>query len=100
MMITTEKQIIRQLKRKLKAKEIAIEDQGRWHQSHAEAVRSGGGHFAVVVIASCFRNKTPLQRHRMVYDALKDMHRDIHALSIRAMTPTEQRKLAQQSLES
>jgi BolA protein len=99
-MITTEKQIIRQLKRKLKAKEIAIEDQSRWHQSHSEAIKSGGGHFAILVIASCFRNKTPLQRHRMIYAAIKDIHRDIHALSIRAMTPTEQRKLSKQSSES
>jgi BolA protein len=37
-----------------------------------------------------FVGKNLVQRHRMVYDALGDlMQTDIHALSIRALTPNE-----------
>ncbi|MFW2404311.1 MAG: BolA family protein [Gammaproteobacteria bacterium] len=47
-------------------------------------------HYEAVVIASSFDGKRPLQRHQMVYAALGDkMGREIHALSIQAMTPDE-----------
>ncbi len=41
-------------------------------------------------VASAFQDKTLIQRHRLVYDAVDDiMHREIHALSIQAKTPEE-----------
>lgn len=47
-------------------------------------------HFEAEVVASAFAGKRPLQRHQMVYAALGDkMGGEIHALSIRALTPDE-----------
>ena len=44
----------------------------------------------LVAMADAFRDKTLIQRHRLVYDAVGDiMHREIHALSIQAKTPDE-----------
>ncbi len=53
-------------------------------------VSSDGRHYEAVVISSAFAGLSLLARHRRVYEALGDrMQADIHALSIRALTPTE-----------
>ena len=70
---------------------LEVEDQSHLHAGHAGARESGGGHFVVSIIADAFAGKTPIQRHRMVYDALRDMMvRDIHALSVRAAGSAEE----------
>ena len=48
-------------------------------------------HFEAVVVAADFAGKRPLQRHQMVYRTLGSaMGGEIHALSIKALTPDEQ----------
>ncbi len=48
-------------------------------------------HFEAIVVSTDFDGKRPLQRHQMVYKTLgAHMGGDIHALSIRALTPAEQ----------
>jgi acid stress-induced BolA-like protein IbaG/YrbA len=47
-------------------------------------VTGDGHHFEAVVIYQEFQNKSIIQQHRMVYDALGDkMQGAIHALSIK-----------------
>ncbi len=49
-----------------------------------------GAHFEAVVISEAFDGKRPLQRHQLVYATLGElMGREIHALSLRTMTPQE-----------
>jgi len=73
----------------LQPTELDIVDESAKHAGHAGAA-SGGGHFIVTITASAFQDKTLIQRHRLVYDAVDDiMHREIHALSIQAKTPEE-----------
>lgn len=74
----------------LPVEHLEIEDESHLHAGH-EGARDGGGHFRVLVVSPAFAGKPPLQRHRLVYDAMGDaMRRDtIHALSIRALTPDE-----------
>ena len=49
-----------------------------------------GSHFAALVVSSEFEGLRPLQRHQLVYKALGErVGREIHALSIRALTPAE-----------
>lgn len=68
---------------------LEIQDDSHKHAGHAGA-RSGGGHFDVRVVSEAFAGKSPIQRHRLVYDALGDaMQTEIHALSIKAFTPDE-----------
>jgi len=58
----------------------------------------GGDHFEVIVVSDAFENAGLLARHRQVYAALGDaMQGAIHALTIRALTPTE---LARERAES
>ena len=68
--------------------ELRVIDDSARHAGHAGA--RDGGHFTVRIIAAAFTGKTLLQRHRLVNAALADlMHRDIHALSIKANAPDE-----------
>jgi len=47
-------------------------------------------HFEAVVVCSAFDGVRPLARHQMVYKTLGTLvGNEIHALSIRAMTPQE-----------
>lgn len=58
----------------------------------AEArVASGDNtHFEALIICAEFEGKRPLARHQMVYKTLGTlMGNEIHALSIRALTPAE-----------
>ena len=47
-------------------------------------------HFAARVVASQFAGLRPIARHQLIYKALGElMGREIHALSIDALTPEE-----------
>ncbi|MEM7431768.1 MAG: BolA family protein [Pseudomonadota bacterium] len=69
--------------------DLLIKDQSHLHAGHAGA-RDGRGHFAVRIVSEQFRDVSPIQRHRMIYDALGSlMETDIHALRIDAAPPSE-----------
>lgn len=68
--------------------QLEIIDESHKHAGHAGA--RGGGHFVVHIVAEQFAGKSPIQCHRMVYDAMGDlMQHEVHALSIRAEAPSE-----------
>ena len=49
-----------------------------------------GQHFEAVIVSSEFRGKTRVQQHQKVYQALGDkMRAEIHALSIKTLTPED-----------
>lgn len=82
-------QIEQRLRAALQPLRLEIKDESAKHAGHAGA-REGGGHFDVTIVAAQFAGKSLLQRHRLVYDALGEaMRKDIHALSIHALTPEE-----------
>jgi BolA protein len=63
---------------------LEVVDESHKHAGHAGA-RDGRGHFRVKIVSTHFADRSPIQRHRMVFEALKSMlETDIHALSIRA----------------
>lgn len=68
--------------------ELEIIDDSHLHAGHASA--GGGGHFRVMLVSDAFADKSMIQRHRMIYAAMGDaMKNEIHALSIKAYTPSE-----------
>jgi BolA protein len=76
------------LRQALAPERLQIIDDSAAHAGHPGARE--GGHFRVVIVARAFTGKSLLQRHRLVYDAVRDlMQSHIHALSIRALTPEE-----------
>ena len=57
--------------------------------THLE-VEGDGQHFKAVIVSTAFAGKRPIQRHQIVYAALGDrMHEEIHALSMKTLTPEE-----------
>ncbi len=69
--------------------DLLIKDQSHLHAGHAGA-SDGRGHFEVRITSAVFQGRSRIDRHRMVYDAVKDlMQSDIHALRIIALAPGE-----------
>lgn len=69
--------------------QLEVKDDSHRHAGHAGAA-DGRGHFKVMVVSEAFAGKASLARHRAVYAALGQMmETDIHALSIKALTPQE-----------
>ena len=53
-------------------------------------VTGDGRHFEAVIVSPLFRGKPKVRQHQLVYAALGDrMREDIHALSMRTLTPEE-----------
>jgi acid stress-induced BolA-like protein IbaG/YrbA len=53
-------------------------------------VDGDGRHFEALIVASAFEGKRPVQRHQIVYAVLGDrMREEIHALSMKTLTPAE-----------
>lgn len=69
---------------------LRLTDESAQHAGHAGSRPSGGSHWQLTIVSEAFRGKTPVARHRMVYEALGDlMKRDIHALKIEALAPEQ-----------
>ena len=55
-------------------------------------VLGDGQHFQALVVSRAFEGKSRVQRHQLVYAALGErMREEIHALSMRTLTPEEWR---------
>ncbi|MEX2366640.1 MAG: BolA family protein, partial [Pseudohongiellaceae bacterium] len=79
-MISDRVEIIRnRMQKHLEPEKIEISDDSGRHKGHAGAA-GGAGHYSVRIISSRFTNKSALERHRMVYQAVSDlMPAEIHA---------------------
>ncbi len=54
------------------------------------AVEGDGRHFFATIVAAAFAGKSRVARHQQVYAALGDrMREQIHALSMKTLTPAE-----------
>ncbi len=77
------------LRESFDASYVLVLDESHLHAGHAGA-REGGGHFRAVVVSPHFEGKLPVERQRLVYAVLaEEMGRDIHALSMQTLTPTQ-----------
>ena len=69
---------------------LEIVDESAQHAGHAGAKGlDGESHFALRIASPAFEGVGSLQRHKMVYAALDEEMKLIHALSIKAGTPAE-----------
>ena len=81
--------MIRERLSRLAPDTLEVFDDSHEHAGHAGA-KDGGGHFQLVIVSRAFAGKPPLDRHRLIYEALGDlMPKQIHALAIRAYAPEE-----------
>lgn len=69
---------------------LEVIDESHKHAGHAGARPSGESHFDVEVVSAVFEGKSRIERQRLVYGALAiEMAEDIHALSLRTLSPGE-----------
>lgn len=87
--MSTHEKIISVLERTFSPESCQLADESSLHVGHAGAA-SGGGHFRLVLVSQSFAGLNLVNRHRLVYDAVRDMMQtEIHALAISALTPEE-----------
>ena len=73
----------------LEPESIELLDESGRHIGH-EGAKGGGGHYQIIIVAPAFTDQPLQKRHRMVYEALGGMmHKEIHALAIKAYAPDE-----------
>jgi len=76
--------ILRERLESLAPTKLEIRDDSEKHIGHAGA-RDGRSHFYVLIESPKFRDRSALERHQLVYEAVGDlMTTDIHALQIDA----------------
>ena len=81
------RQIRSRLETAFEPEHLELVDESHLHAGHAGAA-DGKGHFRLRIVSDRFRYTRPIERQRMVFDALGDlMQTDIHALSISAQPP-------------
>jgi BolA family transcriptional regulator, general stress-responsive regulator len=76
------------LTKKFNPQTLIVTDESAKHADHRSAVKNGGGHFRIEIVAEAFRGLAPLARHRKIYDCLyPQLKNEIHALAIKASAP-------------
>lgn len=77
------------LRELLQPSSLEVVDESFQHRGHVGANDTGfGTHFRVKIASPLFAGKTPVARHRLVYDALQDfIDQGLHALAIEARLP-------------
>ncbi len=86
--MSIEQEINASLKDSFKPIELIIKNQSHLHKNHDEYRENS--HFSVTIVSKYFEGISRINRHKMVYNSLRDLFRkNIHALKIKAMTPQE-----------
>lgn len=86
MSTVTASQIEEVLRTTLQPESLEVIDDTADHKGHpGTGGAESGTHFTVKVRARCFTGQTHVQRHRLMYDALRDLiPQGVHALVIKA----------------
>lgn len=80
--------IERELRRAFEPVSLEVHDDSHQHIGHPGARE--GRHFSVMIVSGRFAGASRVARHRLVYDALRNLiPLGIHALAIDARTPDQ-----------
>ena len=76
------------LQQRLTPAHLEVRDESAAHAGHAGG--AGKGHFRLRIVSECFVGLKPLQRHRLVNEALAGLfENELHALAMETLTPAE-----------
>ncbi len=82
--------ITRKLNEAFAPEVLSVEDESERHRGHAGWREGGETHFRVRIVSRLFRDKSRVERHRMVNAALaEELKTGLHALAIEAKAPGE-----------
>jgi BolA protein len=88
--MTLKDRITARLTGALEPERLDVVDESHLHAGHGGARPGGETHFRVTIVATRFKDKGRLDRHRMVNALLEAELRDgVHALAIEARAPGE-----------
>ena len=83
-----EEQVLSRLKKDLNIKHFEVKDFTGRHLNHK--LNDGGFHLETVIVSDDFKDKSLIERHKMVYKAVGNlMKHEIHALSMKTLTINE-----------
>ncbi|KAF7321735.1 hypothetical protein MKEN_00695200 [Mycena kentingensis (nom. inval.)] len=72
---------------------LDIRNDSHQHRHHAPMRAAGGGaetHFWVSIVSNSFENKSTMQRHRLVFSAVRaELDAGLHSLSLQTKTEAE-----------
>ena len=69
---------------------LKVDDESHLHAGHAGHREEGQTHYRVYIVSDAFKNKTRLERHRMINGILSaELAGSVHALAIHATAPGE-----------
>ena len=69
---------------------LRVVDESHQHEGHAGHRPGGETHFRVYIVSDAFKEKSRIERHRMVNAALaNELSGRVHALAIHASAPGE-----------
>ena len=74
---------------KLQPTKLDLADNSHQHAGHAGNDMDGESHFDLYIVADAFDGLNLVKRHKLVYTILGDIMPRIHALQIKAQTPSE-----------
>ena len=83
-----EEQVLSRLKKDLNIKHFEVKDFTGRHLNHK--LNDGGFHLETVIVSDDFKDKSLIERHKMVYKAVGNLIKhEIHALSMKTLTIIE-----------
>ena len=67
---------------------LSVVDESHLHAGHAGARPEGETHFRVEIVSEAFRERSRIERQRLVHDVLgRELDGPVHALSVSARPP-------------
>lgn len=82
--MSIENEIRETIQRAFNVHHIELENESYMHSGDAEE-----SHFKLTLVSNAFAGKRPVQRHQLVYGALTDQMKKIHALALHLYTDEE-----------
>jgi BolA protein len=86
----TQDLITEKLRKAFAPESLHVEDESHRHEGHAGHRPGGETHFRLYIVSEAFREKSRIERHRMINVALaSELAGSVHALAIHAAAPGE-----------
>ena len=74
---------------------LDVVDESHMHAGHNEDAKKGRTHFKILIVSDAFIGKSLVERHRMIYAALKTpIDSGVHAIAIQAKIPADMQRVA------
>ena len=82
-MTNAKKNILSKLKKHLEPSFIEVIDESHLHANHNPDAKNGGTHFKIKIISNTFKDKSKIEKHRIVHEILDyELKNGVHALTL------------------